>query len=470
MGKEKTLINNMTEGSVFKQLIKFAIPLILANLLQSLYNSVDMIVVGQFVGSGELSAVSVGGELLHLFTNFSLGFSMGSQILIAQHVGADDRDGVKKCIGTTFTVVVGLSLVLMVVGILVHKALPGMLNTPEEAYAQTQSYLLICCAGLPFIFGYNCVSSILRGMGDSKRPLLFIAIAAVINIILDLVLVGIFGMGAAGAAFATIFSQGISVAISVIYLYRNRAAFYFDFKLNSFRVDKIKLNALLKVSIPLAVQSTAINISMLFITSSINAYGIIATAVNGVGNRIQNFCNVIIMGISGAGGTMIGQNLGAGKLDRSKRVVYIALVISAVFFVLNTMLALLFPEQLFSLFNTEPEVLDMAVWYMRIQIWAFFGASLMSTFGTMVTGSGFAALGLVIGLLDGVVARIGLSVLLAEVFGMGLAGYFYGNAFARLAGAAVQMTYFFSGKWKTRRLLVDRKAEPLPDAETAPDI
>ncbi len=456
MQTEKTLIHDMTQGSILRQLVPFAIPMILANLLQTLYNTVDMVVVGHFVGAHGLSAVSTGGELLHFFTNLCMGFTAGGQIIISQQVGMGDRKGIRETVGTLFSVIMITSVIFMVLGLGIHEWMVQVLNTPAEAYDQAKSYVFICCLGLPFIFGYNCVSAVLRGMGDSKRPLLFIAIAAVVNLVLDLLMVGVFSWGAAGAAVATVAGQGLSVVCSVVFLYRHRESFGFDFSLESFRIRRDKLLGLLRVGLPLSIQHVAINFSLLFVNAYINSYGVVASAVTGVGNKIQNISSIITNGFNNAGGAMIGQNLGAGKHDRAKRIVYIGLALNAVLCAVNCAVALLFPEQVFSLFSSDAAVLEMAPLYLRIQCWAFIGSALMGPFGAMVTGSGFSTLGLLVGLLDGVVIRLGGSILLGEVLGMGLVGYFYGNALARLGSAAVQMVYFYSGKWRTRKLILER--------------
>lgn len=457
MSKQKTLINDMTSGSVLRQLIVFAIPLILANILQTLYNTVDMIVVGQFVGSSGLSAVSVGGEVQHFFTNLCMGFSAGGQIIISQQVGMGDRDGIRKTIGTLFTCLFSVSIVCTIVGLCLVPQLLDLMNTPPEAYSQARDYVIVTCIGMPFIFGYNCISSVMRGMGDSRRPLMFIAISSVVNLMLDLLLVALIPLQALGAAIATVVGQGVSVVVSLVYLYRRREAFGFDFRLKSFAVDRDKLMALLRVGTPLAVQHTAINLSLIYVNSNINAYGVTASATLAVGNKIQQMSNILTNGLNTAGGAMIGQNLGARKIDRAKRIVYIALAVSLTLCAINVALALTIPRQLFSLFTTDEAVLDMAAYYMNIYFWAFIGSALMGPFGAMVTGSGFSTLGLAVGIMDGVVARLGLSFILCNMLGMGLDGYLYANSMARFAAAAVQMTYFYSGKWKTRRLVVEKE-------------
>ncbi len=459
MSAQKTMINNLTEGSIPRQLLKFAIPLILANILQTMYNTVDMIVVGQFVGADGLSAISIGGEFIHFFMFMCAGFSSGGQILLSQQVGMKDKAGISRTIGTVFTTVMALAVVFTAACFIIDEPMLRWLNTPDEAFEQASQYVIISGCGLIFIFGYNCISAVLRGMGDSKHPLMFIAIATVVNLVLDLLLVAVFNMGAAGAAIATVIGQAVSVICSAAYLFRHREAFGFDFKLSSFKPDPDRIVALIKVGTPLAVQQVAISVSLLFVQSYINAFGVAASAVTGIGQKIQNISGVFTNGINQAGGAMIGQCLGAQKQDRAKKVVYIGLCFSAVFAAINIAAALIIPVQLFSIFSTDAEVLAMAPRFLQIQCWAFIGSALMGPFGAMVTGSGFSTLGLFVGLLDAVFARVGLSILLAQVLGMGLEGYFYGSSLARLAGASVQMIYFFSGKWKTRKLLVKKIEE-----------
>ena len=268
-------------------------------------------------------------------------------------------------------------------------------------------------------------------------------------------------MGVVGAAVSTVMSQAVSVVISVIYLYRYKESFSFDFKPSHFRIDRDKFKMLIKVGTPLALQYTAISISVLFVNSNINAYCVIAAAVSGVGNNIENMAGIITNGINSANGTMIGQNLGAGKQNRAKHIVYVSLIISAVFYGVNIVAALLFPRQIFSLFNTKPEVLDMAVTFMRIEVWVFIASMFMGPYGSMVTGCGFTALNMTVGVADSVAARIGLSLLFGEVMGLGLIGYFYGNALARLVGAVILIAYFYSGRWRTRKLLVERVQVPM---------
>jgi putative MATE family efflux protein len=452
--KNNTLINNLTEGSVTKQLIAFSIPFVLSNALQSIYNIVDMVVVGQFVGSTGLSAVSIGGQLVWLLACLGIGYGSGGQIYISQQVGAGDHEGVRRTIGTVFTSTMLFAVLFTIIGVALHTTLLDLLNTPSEAMADAVDYLIICSGGMIFVYGYNVVSAILRGMGDSKRPLLFIGIASVTNLILDLVFVAGLGMGAAGAAWATILGQALSFIVSLIYLYHHREQFGFDFKPRSFAIDPNTFKSLSKLGLPLAVQTSAINISMLFVSAYINAYGLVYSAVYGIGSKLHSIMLIVTNALNASGATMMGQNLGAGKPERVKKIFHMVNLICIVFCAIVSVILLIFPEQVFRLFTSDAEVLSMAPRYMVVTVVMFLGFATMSAGLALVNGVGNGMLSLVIALLDGVVARIALSLLLGITFNMGAWGFFWGNSLAGFVSVILGNFYYFSGLWKKRKLMV----------------
>ena len=222
MNKDNAIIRDLTTGSVVKTLLLFAFPLFLSGLLQMVYNMVDMVVVGRFVGTEGLSAVSIGGEVLMLITFVAMGFSNAGQILISRYVGEQRPDKVGQMVGTLFTLLMALAVAIMVLFLFTYRLILGWLNTPENILDYTAQYCVVCVYGTVFIYGYNLVSAILRGMGDSRHPFLFIAIASAINIVLDLLFVGPLGMGPRGAALATVIGQGASFLFALRLLYRNR--------------------------------------------------------------------------------------------------------------------------------------------------------------------------------------------------------------------------------------------------------
>ncbi|MCD7844622.1 MAG: MATE family efflux transporter [Oscillospiraceae bacterium] len=446
----KSLINDYTSGPVAKQLLGFAWPFMVSNLLQTAYNLVDMMVVGRFVGAAGLSAVSVGADLLHFYTFIGMGFCNAGQVIISQYVGLGDRKGLSKIVGTMFTFILGLSLVVAALGLAGVDAIMGWLNVPAEALDSCRAYTVCCTAGLLFSFGYVMVAAILRGMGDAKRPLIFVAVASVLNVALDVLLVSQ-GMGTLGAALATVIAQGTSFLFSLVYLWRRRERLGFDFQLRDLIPDRRNLGLLLRLGIPMMIQSCAISVSTLFVSSRINAYGVTVSAVTGVGSKLSAIASIITLALSQAGATMVGQNFAARKPERVQKTLVTAILLGGAFAVLLSAVMVLWPEQVFALFNSEPEVLAMSHAYVGIAVLNFFGWACRGPSTALCNGMGFPAMNFILGLIDGVVMRIGLCLLLGEVFQMGVQGYWLGSALAGYAFFIVMFPYFLSGKWKTRQ-------------------
>ncbi len=453
MQNEKTMIRNLTEGSVTRLLLVFAFPLLLSNLLQTFYNMVDMIVIGQFVGKAGLSAVSIGGDFLHLLTFLAMGFANAGQVILSQYIGAGNRERVKGTIGTMFTLLGAAAVVLSIVCGLLLDTFLRWLNTPEESLQYTRQYALTCIFGLIFIYGYNLVSAILRGMGDSKRPFLFITVATVVNLVLDLLFVAVFHLGPFGAALATVIGQGVSFIWAIIYLYRRRDALGFDFKLASFKPDMEVLPRLVKLGVPMCLQSAAISISQMVVNSYINAYGVVASAVTGVGNKLAAITAVVTNALSTAGASMVGQNIGAEKYNRVPRIVGVSFIFDMAFAILLSLLTVFFPRTIFGIFNSDPEVLDMAMTYVPVSVLLYLGFGMRSPFFALINGCGNAKLNLTVGLLDGVVCRIGMALLLGLGLNMGIMGFWLGNAIAGYVPFFVGGVFFLTGRWKTRRLI-----------------
>lgn len=451
------IAKDMTQGPVLRQLAIFAIPIALANALQAIYSMVDMVVVGQVVGSTGLSAVGIGGQLLNMLLCIGMGFSFGAQILLSQQVGAKDQD-LQPTIGTLFTTELIASVIFGILGVLLSSQLLEVMNTPEAAWADAKQYTIICSCGMVFIYGYNAVCAILRGMGESKLPMIFIAIASVVNLVLDLVFVAGFHMRAAGAALATVIAQGVSFIVSLVYLYRNRDRFGFDFKLQSFRPSRERLIPICKLGIPYIAQSLLITCSMMYVNAQVNHFGVTASAVDSIGNKLNSIVNIVVGAISVSSATMIGQCFGARKLDRIKHCYRACLAICMISCAILCAAYLLFPQQIFRLFSTDEDVIAMAPQYMAIAaVWVLSICTMTAPY-SVVDGVGNAMLGLVISVLDGVVARIGLCILLGNT--MGLPGFWLGNATAGFVTTIMAGAYYYSGMWKKRKLLLDRDNAP----------
>lgn len=453
----RTMINDMTRGPLAKQILLYSAPLVMANILQTLYNLVDLAIVGQVVGSEGVSAVSVAGQITFLLYALGIGFGNGAQILISQQVGAGDRDGVRRTTGTSLTAHTILAIAVTILGIVFTAPLLRLLNTPAEAWQDAVDYMFWCCLGIPFIYGYGGLCAILRGMGDSKRPMYIIAISAITNVILDLILVAGLGMRAKGAAIATSASQVVGFVFALVYLYKHKESFGFDFKRESFRIDRHILKVIVSLAAPLAFMHIAITVSMMFVNAWVNAYGVVASAVGGIGSKLYSVASIITNSMQTAQATFAGQNIAARQHDRVKRSMLFTTLFCMAYWVVLSGICLLFPEGVFRLFTSDGDVLAMAPDYMVILVVMFLSFALMSPPLGFITGIGNAKLNFIIAVADGVVARIGLGLLLAVPFGLGLYGYWWGSALAGFVSVIAGWIYYFSGRWKNRQILVGRE-------------
>ena len=454
--KTKTLSKDFTQGNIPKQLFWFTLPFMASNALQVLYSTVDMVVVGKYVGTAGLSAVSMSSLILNFATMVCLGFSNGGQVMISQAIGSGKRQTLNNIIGTLFSMIMIFTIVLSAVFLFGRNLFLDLMNVPDESRAMALDYLIICSSGLIFTAGYNMVSAVLRGMGDSKRPFLFIGIASVINLVLDVVFTGYMGMGVAGVAWATITGQGVSFLFSLWYLFRNKEAFGFDFQKSSFVIHKKYASMILSQGMPMAIQSGCINLSMLFVNSIINNVGVVASATFGVGVRIDDIVNKISQGIQHAAMPMISQNIGAGNRKRAVNVVYNAWIFSVAFTVLCMILYIFFGKQMFMLFSDDPLVHEMSDTFIRAILWMFPAFAVMRGSGAFIQGIGHAKLCMVLAMLDGVVLRIGLSWMFGIAFGWGFYGFVLGYGLAPYGYAIPSMIYFLSGKWKKRATLAEK--------------
>ncbi len=448
--KKTELIRDLTTGSVPRTLLQFAMPLFLSGLLQTVYNMVDMMVVGRFVGPNGLAAVSIGGDLLMMMTFIAMGFSNAGQINISRFVGEERHDLVGKTVATLFTMLMGAAVVMTCLCLGLHKSIMGWLNTPQASWNMARDYIVTCASGLVFIYGYNLVSAILRGMGDSRHPFMFIAIASVINIILDLVFVAGLKMGAFGAALGTVIGQATSFLFALRLLYKNREEIHFDFRPKHFRIYKEVIRPLLSLGIPMVIQSAAITFSMLFVNSYVNSYGVEAVAVTGVARKLESVINIVSQAVSSAGGAMIAQALGRRKIERVPKVVFTAFGVVLVPALIMAALTIFKPEWLFGLFTDDKAVLTLALTYIPVALIQYAGASLRPANFALINGSGNSGLNLTVALLDGIICRIGFALLLGVYLDWGIRGFWYGNAFAGLMPFFIGGVYLISGRWKLR--------------------
>ncbi len=434
-----------------KQLVSFATPLFLSSLLQIVYNMVDMIIVGQKLGKVGLSAVSIGGDVTNFLTFIAMGFSGAGQVIISQYLGSGQKDKISRFIGTMFNFLMGCAVSISIVCMVLRAPILNVMNTPPEAYSEALNYSTVCIAGLVFIYGYNIVSAVLRGMGDSIRPFIFIGIAAVGNVILDILFVLVMGMGSGGAALATVLSQAFSFISCTIYIFRNKERYDLTLSREELTgIERPMLGNLIKLGLPMAIKFASVMTSKLFVNAFINSYGVAVSAFSGIAHKLSSMTNMMSNAFNTAGSTMVGQNIGAGRFERVGKVMKSIFSITVSIDIVLSALMILFPEQIYGLFTTDPEVISIGIKYVPIAILTFFSSAARSGMNALINGSGNYKVNFATAILDGIVNRIGLALLFGLVLEMHAYGFWLGDALAGFTPFFIGIVFYYSGRWKKR--------------------
>lgn len=453
MIQSRTTGIDLTTGPIMQKLLMFSFPLIISGIVQQLYVWADLLIIGNIIGATGTVAVATGGEISDIATPFALAFASAGQIYIAQLYGAKEHQNIRKATGTLLPFMIIISLIFLAVTVGFSNGILDLLNCPKEAFVMAKRYMCISAIGMPFIFGYNAICGVLRGMGESRRPLQFICIAAALNVGLDIVLVIWFHMGVAGTAIATVISQFGSFLAAFIYMYQHRDYFQLELNLKYFKIRKKELLIILKLGIPNLIRVIAVQFSMLWVKAMVNDYGLIFSATNSIGGKIEKFAVSFTISVNTASGAMMGQNIGARRVDRATKIMWCTVLYNMILGGIAAILAWLIPEQVFGLFTKDLAVIECGVIFMHIYSVTFLTAAFAGAFKSVINGVGAVMLGLFLGIIDGCVCRIGISLFCANVLDMGAIGYFWGTAFTQLLPGIIAMIYFVSGKWKKRKLL-----------------
>ena len=363
---------NLTSGSVWKNVILFSLPYLLSYLLQTLYGMADLYIIGQFGVVAETTAVSIGSQFMHMLTVMIVGLAMGTTVFVGQAIGGEDRKKAAEGIGNTVLLFMLVALVLTGILTLLVRPITGLLSTPQEAMEGTVAYLRICFLGIPFITAYNVISAIFRGLGDSKSPMYFIAVACAANIALDLLFMGGMHMGPAGAALGTTLSQALSVVISLAVIRKRKTGITFGKE--DFRPKRPVMGRILRIGLPVAFQDGLIQIAFLLITIIANHRGLNDSAAVGIVEKIISFVFLVPSSMLSTVSALGAQNIGAGKPERAKETLYCGLKISICFGAAVILLMQLFAEPVVSLFTDSTtaagvEVVRLGGQYLRGYIW-----------------------------------------------------------------------------------------------------
>ena len=363
---------NLTTGSVFRNILFFSLPYLLSYFLQTLYGMADLFIIGQFEGVASTTAVSIGSQVMHMLTVMIVGLAMGSTVSIGQAVGAGDRKKAASGIGNTVTLFMCLSVVLTVVLLIFVRPVVNIMSTPEAAMSGTIEYLTICFIGIPFITAYNIISSIFRGLGDSKSPMYFIAVACAANIALDYLFMGALHLGPSGAALGTTLSQAVSVIIALVVIRRHSGAL--AVKKTDFRPARPVMAKLLRIGVPIAMQDGLIQIAFIIITVIANRRGLNDAAAVGIVEKIISFLFLVPSSMLSTVSALGAQNIGAGKPERARLTLHYAAFIAICFGACMVILMQFAAEPVVSLFTDSAqsdgaEVIRLGGQYMRGYVW-----------------------------------------------------------------------------------------------------
>lgn len=451
MSKENKFLKDMTKGTPWKLLLQFAVPLFIGNIFQQLYNMVDSIIVGNFVGPNALGAIGTTNSLNFLFFSLVAGLSVGIGIIVAQFFGSNNEEKVKDTIGNAIWIVLISSVIMACIGFFVAKPVLVLLRTDKVILGDATAYLKvtsigICCTGL-----YNGVSSILRALGDSKTPLIFLISASLVNVVLDLWFVLGLGWGVVGAGVATAFSQFLSAVTCIFYAYKSNTYFRLkkkNFKLNSYIVEKS-----LRLGIPVALQNSLIAFSLIVLQAIVNGYGATFTTAFTVISRIETLVQQPFMSLGAAVSTYTGQNLGAGKTDRVVKGFNSSNVMNGIFSAVVLVLFWTFTSPIVSIFGKDVEVLRIASYGLRITSCFYVFLGLIYTTRNVLNGAGDAMFSLFTGIVE-CIGRVGFAYPLTLIPFLGSYGVFVATGITWMLNGLFSLIRYKRGKWKTINLVV----------------
>ncbi len=437
---------DLSQGNVAKQLIRFAVPFLISNLIQSLYNVSDMVIVGQFNGQNSMSGINIGGQINQVLTQLVIGLCSGTTALIGQYMGGKNRKEVKETIGTLLTLLLTIAVIITSIMVIFRIPILHIMNTPKEAFDEANNYLLITSLGFLFIFGYNALSAVMRGMGDSVRPLIFVGISCTTNIVLDLILVGAAHMGASGAAGATVFSQTMSLMLCVAYLKKNH--FLFDFKLSSFGFKRKSLCRILKIGLPTSIQNIVTGISFMVLTSIVNTLGVTASAAVGAVGKVTNFALMPTLAMQASIIAMSAQNIGAKEYGRAKSTMKVGMTIVCTISFVIVLIVQLIPSQILRLFCNDQDVIANGVIYIKHLSFDYLPATFLLCFIGLFIGAGYSKFSLISSMLSAVFLRVPVAYILGIKYGQGLSGIGLAAPIATSGAFLLAVLFYYSGIWK----------------------
>lgn len=442
-------MKDLSVGNEGRLIFQFATPMLLGNIFQQLYNVVDSIIVGNYIGKEALAAVGASFPIIFTLISFIIGIAIGATVIISQYFGAKDYDKVKRAIDTLYIFIFFASLFVSLLGIYFSTEIFRLLGLPDDIVPLADSYLVVYLSGLVLFFGFNATSAILRGLGDSRTPLYFMIIATIMNIGLDLLFVAGFGWGIEGAAFATIVAQGGAFITAIIYLNRTHEIINLSWRKMVF--DRAIFRANIRIGIPIGLQQSFVALSMMVMYWLVNPFGTNSVAAYSVVFRIDSFAAMPAMNFAAALSTFVGQNLGANKPERVRTGLISTMVMTSIFALSISAIAFLLAEPLMRLFTNDAEVIRLGVEYLYVVSPFYIVFTAMFTVGGVMRGAGDTFIPMLITFIALWVVRIPLCYYLS--IDMGVVGIWWGIPGAWFTGLLLSFIYYLSGRWKSKALI-----------------
>lgn len=395
---------DMCSGPLFSKILIFSLPIIAMNILQLMFNAADMIVVGRFSGSAALGAVGATGALINLIVNLFMGLSVGTSVIVAQDYGAGQSDAVSRSVHTSITISIIGGLIVMVIGLILCEPLLAMMGTPKDIFNLSVLYMKIYFIGIPASMVYNFSAAILRAVGDSRRPMYYLIVAGIVNVILNLFFVIVLHMSVEGVAWATVISQYVSMVLIMTCLFRCDGAI--QFIPQKMHIDKQKLKSIMKIGLPAGLQGLLFSISNVLIQSAVNSFGSTMVAASSAAGNVEGFAGTAMMAYYNAAITFTGQNMGAKKYDRIDTVAKVCTVLIFITWILLGGVTWIFGRQLLSLYSSDPEVIELGMLRMGVMMIAFFTCGIMNVYPGLTRGMGYSVLPMLCTLVGACLMRI----------------------------------------------------------------
>lgn len=445
-------MRDFTTGNIWRHILAFSWPMFAGNLLQALYNTVDSFWVGRFIGPEALGAVSISFPIIFGLVALIMGLTMATTTMVSQFRGARDEEQVRRTVSNSLILITVLGLISSALGIAFRVQILELMRTPPEILEPASLYLGIFLFGLTQMFLYNVLSSILRGLGDSRTPLRYLSYAVVLNIILDPIFIIGWGpipaMGIKGVALATVIAQTLSAILTMKYMMQHTDLV--SPKLREWRLDWALSAKLFTIGIPAALQSAIVSFSMIVVASIVNTFGPTVVAAFGAANRLDQFAFLPALSVSLAVSALVGQNLGAGKTERVNEIVRLSVMLTLVITALMTLLALLKPTILIQVFTDEPGVLQEGATYLRIVGLQYIPLALMFIITGVLRGAGDTFASMIISFVTLWVVRLPLAWVLSNHFEMGVSGAWWSIMISTTLGMLLNYLYYLNGRWKEK--------------------